>query len=956
MLNLISSNIPEELREKKKWVAFEVGDGKKIPICPQTTSNASSSDPSSWGTFEEAKNLVENGLYPAVAYVMTPGDDLIFIDIDYHADKLATEEEKADLKRKYESMVEAVKPFNTYMEQSLSGSGVHLLARGRLEENLKTGSSPTMPLEIYGQSDKRFIIMTGHKLNDCRIEDSEQTIGSIQNLHKNYFKCKTPQGVKQDENYIPPIAEPIYSDDVVIQAALREKKVKLLWDGDWEQVKDKDGNQKFNQQHFADFALINKLTYYTHNCPTQVERLFKASPCFQQYGRDGKWEKFEKDIKADIKKASMTCLAVYSPIVKAAPPEPAGQVEPAEKVISPIWPPDWKKLTSILWDEGDGRVFNSPKLVSMLREYVEKNDGRSDIPYLPNLFKQDRNINGATNIVRTVLEDRLKYSFNFGDYYLWDGTRYKAAQDPEILIHPITQVLGYVEDSVVQWILDEVVTSTDRKDILEERAAKLLQDSKGYVSRALAQDVLKKLKGMSIGDDIAAYYGNPYLCVKNGVLNLETRELHPHAPKYNQTKIMGCDYDPTAQCSEFEAMVERIVPDKAVRKELQKACGLCLSKTQLPAKKALMLLIGPANTGKTTFLNTLLDVLGEYGTSVDNSLLMQSHKDKSRGPEMYAFRETLMITTSESNENDKLDAGKVKALTGNTPISTRNNYSVKMDHFKMIGLIFIDTNFKPYIPPRDTATWSRLRLFPFTSPVKEKDPTLKAKLDKEKAGILNWLLEGLDIVLEEKEIFETDLMLAQKEQYQKEMDTTQQFIQDCLVKEDDPKLRVTTSLIFTTYKNWCKDNGFKESVRNKFYEEIGKFFDRKKSNVEYFVGVRFSELGELYSKMQENSPQQFAKAKRELINGKDLSLPYTVVRKAHYQKSQAWFGHIRDVAPETNFKSYCDWCAQNSCVPLMFEDFKVKVEYIKSIEKKQPDLSLAEVLDMAEGEWSHSII
>lgn len=82
---------------------------------------------------------------------------------------------------------------------------------------------------------------------------------------------------------------------------------------------------------------------------------------------------------------------------------------------------------------------------------------------------------------------------------------------------------------------------------------------------------------------------------------------------------------------------------------------------------------------------------------------------------MYDFRETLMITTSETSEsnNNKLDASQVKALTGETTQSIRNNYSTKMDKFKMIGLIFIDSNFRPYISPKDIAAWDRLRLFPY---------------------------------------------------------------------------------------------------------------------------------------------------------------------------------------------------------------------------------------------------
>ena len=458
----------------------------------------------------------------------------------------------------------------------------------------------------------------------------------------------------------------------------------------------------------------------------------------------------------------------------------------------------------------------------------------------------------------------------------------------------------------------------------------MFKESKKYVNRVLAQDVLKKYKGMDVYNDISTYYESPYINMQNGVLDLTTRRLYDHDPKYNQSKITNCDFDPFATCPEFKAMIERLVPDADERKELQKAFGLCLAKEQLPAKKILMLLVGPANTGKTTLLNTIVETLGEYGTSVDNSLLMQNSKEKTRGPEMYDFRETLMITTSESNESDKLDTGKVKALTGETTQSVRLNYSNKMDKFRMIGLIFIDSNFKPYIPPRDTATWGRLRLFPFICPVTVKDPTLKSKLVAERAGIFNWLLEGLDMVLEEKEIFETAAMLDYKDQYKKDMDTTEQFLRDCIEKVDDTNHRITTSILFTTYKNWCKDNNFRDSVRNKFYEEIGKNFEKKKSGVEYFIGLKFTELGSLYSTMTENTTQEFAKKKRKILEGSKVDLPYTTVRRVYYEKSKEWFYKSREVTGDNSYINYCCWCAENGLVPLRQDDYNAKADYLKS--------------------------
>lgn len=926
MLDLKIENIPEYLKSFNNWVGFKIEDGRKVPIDPKITGdggNASISNPETWGSFEQAVSLVRVGMCVAVGFAITKETGLIFIDLDYHSDGLP-DEEKDKLKKHYEALCRTVSYYNTYMEQSLSGDGVHLLARGSLDNELKQGKSTSAPVEIY--NDKRFVIVTGHKLNDYDIEDDERTVGAIQIFHKTHFAKQTATNLAQaDKSIIPPQSGELYSDDKVLQIALKNKDFNLLWNNQWDKVMGSDGSQKFTTQHYADFSLIRRLTYYTGNCPTQVERLFRQSPTFQAYGKNGKWVKIESDIQTDIKSASSTCTTVYTPNATAQDTGTGG-----------VWYPDFPKILSMLQGDKDTRLIKNPALVELLTDYITKYQDKEKIQYIPYLFKEDRNINGATAIVKKVLRDNLKYSYNFSGFYIWDGKRFVDYGDAEILIHPLTEILALVEHSVFHYIMTYVVLADDgEKEVLEERAIKLFLESKRYVDSKLAKDVLKKYKGMDIGNDLPTYYNTPYINMQNGVFNLTTRELLPHLPVYNQHKIMNCTYDQTAACPTFEGMMARLLPNEDDRKELQKAFGLCLAKEQLPAKKVLMLLVGPKDTGKTTVLNTVVELLGEYGTSVDNSVLMQNGKEKNKGPEMYDFRETLMITTSESNENDKLDTGRVKALTGETTQSVKNNYATKVDKFKMIGLIFIDSNFKPYIPPKDAATWGRIRLFPFVCPITEKDPTLKIKLSAEKTGIFNWIMRGLDMVLEDKEIFETPAMLAYKEQYKGEMDVVEQFINDCIERTESAADRILTAVLYSTYKNWCKDNGFRESIRNKFYEEISKYYEKKKSGSDYFINISFTSLGNLYSRMGEKTAQQFAKDKRNLLETPAGDLPYSVLRKVYFSKSKEWFlQHIEykdDITILLNrYCTYCDWCIEERILPLKAEDFYAKVHYIKN--------------------------
>ena len=245
MLNLISNNIPNVLRNKAQWVGFTLTEeGQKLPIDPKPKafcSPASIADPTTWGTFEQAVNLVKHNLAIAIGYAMIKEDGLIFLDLDCHTDGCGTDEEKQKLIKHYNSLCKDIGRFETYQETSLSGKGVHLLAKGSLSEGLSRGKSIDEPIEMY--DDKRFIIVTGHKLNDFDISDDYRVVGALQNLHRQYFKPKSEIGKSSNGELIPFIGEPIRTDEEVLKIAMKERDFALLWNDRWEEVTDKNGNQ-----------------------------------------------------------------------------------------------------------------------------------------------------------------------------------------------------------------------------------------------------------------------------------------------------------------------------------------------------------------------------------------------------------------------------------------------------------------------------------------------------------------------------------------------------------------------------------------------------------------------------------------------------------------------------------------------------------------------------------------
>jgi len=145
-------NIPEELRQRPQWVVWklEKRDGKptKIPYIAGGVGKASSTDSLTWRPFEEAVQALEGGRYDGIGFMFSSGDPFAGVDLDK-----CRNPETGELEEWAEKIVAA---FGGYAEASPSGTGVHIIVRGKAP-NKKRGR-----VEAY--SSERFFTVTGGRL------------------------------------------------------------------------------------------------------------------------------------------------------------------------------------------------------------------------------------------------------------------------------------------------------------------------------------------------------------------------------------------------------------------------------------------------------------------------------------------------------------------------------------------------------------------------------------------------------------------------------------------------------------------------------------------------------------------------------------------------------------------------------------------------------------------------
>src|SRR5579863_5019904 len=101
----------------------------------------------------------------------------------------------------------------------------------------------------------------------------------------------------------------------------------------------------------------------------------------------------------------------------------------------------------------------------------------------------------------------------------------------------------------------------------------------------------------------------------NGTLDLRTGRCRKHERNHLLTKIVEIKFDPAAQCPTFDAFLSRIMNNNtALIRYLQRIVGYCL--TGDVNEKAMFILHGEGNNGKTTFLEAIRHVLGDYAGQV----------------------------------------------------------------------------------------------------------------------------------------------------------------------------------------------------------------------------------------------------------------------------------------------------------------------------------------------------
>lgn len=282
--------VPESIRNKSQWITYRIeedddGDPKKVPKAPLfhyksgTLFNHSPTNTDHAVTFDEAVDFVhkseeklEGHSADGVGLVLTADDDLVGIDIDDAYDATSGDIE--------EWAFDVVQTLDSFSEISPSGTGIHVLCRGELNDDYQIkGDEPH--LETY--SSKRFLTFTGRRIKGTPRNVQERT-DEVQDIQARYMpksddnETNTDSDVAPDLNYSSSVSSPELTQDdkeLIEMANSRDDKFRRLFENG-------DTSMHSGDHSRADMALSSKLAWWTESDIEQMERIFRSSALMRE--------------------------------------------------------------------------------------------------------------------------------------------------------------------------------------------------------------------------------------------------------------------------------------------------------------------------------------------------------------------------------------------------------------------------------------------------------------------------------------------------------------------------------------------------------------------------------------------------------------------------------------------------------------------------------------------------
>ncbi len=450
--------------------------------------------------------------------------------------------------------------------------------------------------------------------------------------------------------------------------------------------------------------------------------------------------------------------------------------------------------------------------------------------------------------------ENLRYCSLFGRWLVWDGARWAMDEDGRIVERAKETALSIHAEAL------SFGGSTERDKIRDAVLA--------WARKTEGRDRISAMVNLAQSDPMVTtrpedFDRDPWLLnTENATIDLQTGDPRERRRSDLATRLAGVRYDAKARCPRFDQFLLRVMDgNDALIAYLRRVVGFCL--TGIPPDREMFFLYGRGRNGKSTLMELLHELLGEYSRKVAAETLLAKPNTQGDGipNDLARLCGARLVTSAELPENRRLNEARIKDLTGRDRITARL-LRQEFFEFEPCFKLFMYGNHKPVVRGSDDGIWDRLKLIPFAVRISddEVDPHLPGRLRAELPGVLNWALTGC-LEWQNGGLRHPDEVKAATAAYRGEMDRLQDFRGDCCQEGDPTALQSKPRDLYDAYCGWSGESGETPISETAFALELRqRGFDRKRSGTSgrRWLGIALSETGErlmnAYRSRQSESP------------------------------------------------------------------------------------------------------
>ena len=860
------SAVPSELRKLRQWVFWKYvwvknknkGKGKwdKPPFNSRTGRNASTTNPRTWGTFEEAVAACRRYGGDGIGFVFTKDDPYCGIDFDDVRDPVTgklTDEAAADIAR-----------LDSFSEVSPSGKGVHVIVKA----TLPAGGKHPEGLGIFNTA--RYFCITAAAVpgSPPKINERQEVVNEL--LAKMCAKKEAEAAARKQDKLAQMAeasegttkqAEPVtgksvagvgsdLTDEEIIALAGRAKngkKFKALWGGNI---------NGYPSQSEADLALCSLLVFYCGPDHDRIDALFRQSGLFRQDKWADRTDYRERTIALAIEgrtqfykpfkngsgravtgdgrqyflvvvghnlrtegKTKESVLARLKTInsQRCSPPLPDGMVERIAKVdaLDGNWDRSPGDDTGIACgddgnekpERGDGQGHDRNGDGQNGGHEVERGAEKPEHDGAVNGFVPLEAVDDPHKLARDFLvqecthKDGPTLTFWHEEFHRWDGSAYRGVPAKELGAE-VTRAAKTTLDH--QNLIDQEVAAIFGKKPPQTRkvTSRLVTD----VSNALAS--LTMLPGLVdapswLGGD-GPFPASECIAFRNGLVHLLSLvEGKPHfcppTPRFFSPNSLDIDFDlnappPTA----WLAFLSQIWPD-----DLQ-----CIDTVQDwfgymllgdTSQQKIMMLVGPKRAGKGTIARVLRGLVGHRNAAAPTLASLATNFG------LWPLVGKTLAVISDARLGVRTDVAAITerllAISGEDPQPIDRKYLPILTTTLKVRFMVL-TNELPKLSDASGALASRMLVLRMTESFFGRENThLTNQLLKELPGISLWAIEGWRRLRERGYFIQPDSGKEMLVELENLASPVGEFVRECC--QVGTGYQVDRSVLFAAWLAWC---------------------------------------------------------------------------------------------------------------------------------------------------------